>query len=89
MKTSERPAFVQFLNELTRSRTDRQIGGVCGGLAKATDIPAWVYRAAFIALLIIGVTPLLYAALWIYMPLEPAVQETQSVATPPEPSAAH
>ena len=89
MKTSERPAFVQFLHDVTRSRTDRQFGGVCGGLARSTDIPAWVYRAAFIALLITGVAPLVYAALWICMPLEPAVQETRYLAMPPEPSTSH
>jgi phage shock protein PspC (stress-responsive transcriptional regulator) len=57
-------------------------------LAASTDIPAWVFRAAFIVLLITGVAPLLYAALWICMPLEPAAHESQFAANPPEPSPA-
>jgi phage shock protein C len=59
----------QTLNRLTRSDTDRMIGGVCGGIAEATEIPAWVCRAAFVFLLLaFGTGVLLYLVLWFFMP---------------------
>jgi phage shock protein C len=57
------------INSLRRSRGDRWLGGVCGGLAKATGIEAWVWRLAFCALLLLGGAGLLlYLLLWIFVP---------------------
>lgn len=74
MNTTQRNSFIQFLHEVKRSRSDTRLGGVCGGLAVHSEIPAWVFRALCIALLPTGVSPLAYIALWICMPIEPLPQ---------------
>lgn len=62
-----------FLHQLARSRSDRFIGGVCGGLGKHTDLPSWAWRVIFcLILLYFGVGLLLYSLLWIFLPLESA-----------------
>ena len=64
---------VQGLHALRRSRSDRWLGGVCGGLAPATGLPAWVWRLIFLSLALCGGTGLmLYVLLWILLPQEPA-----------------
>jgi sirohydrochlorin cobaltochelatase len=48
--------------KLTRSRTDKKIFGVCGGLAKYLDCDPTILRLAFaLALLVAG------GGLWIYL----------------------
>ena len=62
-----------FLHRLVRSRTDRVIGGVCGGLGKHTDLPPWAWRVIFcLVSLYFGAGLLFYILLWIFLPLEPA-----------------
>jgi phage shock protein C len=57
------------INALRRSRDERWLGGVCGGLAKATRIEAWFWRLAFCALTMLAGTGLvLYVLLWIFVP---------------------
>ena len=64
------PAFAA-VNRLRRSRSDRWIGGVCGGLAKLTGVESWVFRLLFvIAVLFGGTGVLLYILLWIFVPEE-------------------
>ncbi len=59
------------LHQLTRSKSDRWIGGVCGGLAEMTNIPAWSWRLLFVlALLLHGLGLVMYLLLWIFVPLE-------------------
>lgn len=59
------------LDALRRSRTDRWLGGVCGGLAPATDLPSWLWRLIFLALAVCGGTGvMLYVLLWILVPKE-------------------
>ena len=59
----------QRLKNAKRSTTDKMVGGVCGGLGEATEIPAWMWRALFlIGLLIFGFGLLPYIVLWICMP---------------------
>ena len=62
----------QLKKRLYRSRTERMIAGICGGLAKYFDIdPVWV-RILFLVLLIaVGSTLLVYLVLWLIVPLEP------------------
>lgn len=57
---------------LWRSRKDRKIAGICGGLGEYFQMdPVWV-RIAFIILLLLGGSALLiYALMWILVPLEP------------------
>ena len=60
------------VNNLRRSRGDRWIAGVCGGIAKATGVESWVWRLIFAVLLLLGGTGLLiYILLWIFVPEEP------------------
>jgi phage shock protein C len=60
-----------FLQQLTRSRTDRFIGGVCGGLGRHTDLPSWAWRVIFcLTLLYFGAGLLIYLLLWLFLPLE-------------------
>ncbi|MEQ8358399.1 MAG: PspC domain-containing protein [Cytophagales bacterium] len=56
---------------LTRSRGDRIIAGVCGGLAKYFGLDPVLIRVIFlIALLGFGTGLLPYLVLWIVMPNE-------------------
>lgn len=58
------------VNALVRSRADRWIGGVCGGIARATGMASWVWRVVFTALALCGGSGLLiYVLLWIFVPL--------------------
>ena len=64
---------VSALNQLRRSVSDRWLGGVCGGLAPATGLPAWLWRLIFVMLAVCGGTGLmLYVLLWILVPKEDA-----------------
>ncbi len=64
---------MSFLHRLARSRSDRLIGGVCGGLGKRTDLPSWAWRVIFCLIsLYFGAGVLFYILLWIFLPLEPA-----------------
>ncbi|MBV8502367.1 MAG: PspC domain-containing protein [Paucibacter sp.] len=59
------------LHNLRRSRSDAWVGGVCGGVARFTGVPAWVWRLLFIALVLCaGSGFLLYLLLWIFVPAE-------------------
>ncbi|MPR00244.1 PspC domain-containing protein [Modestobacter sp. I12A-02628] len=54
---------------LRRSRQDKVIGGVCGGLAEHTGIDALLWRVGAIALTFAGGAGLLvYLLLWVLMP---------------------
>jgi phage shock protein PspC (stress-responsive transcriptional regulator) len=83
MEPSTRSEFVQFLNQVMRSRSDKMIAGVCGGLAAHSGVPAWVYRALFVTLAIFFWLGLLaYIALWIFMPVEDVSQSTAPTVAP-------
>ncbi len=67
-------AVLHWLHALRRSRTDSWLGGVCGGLAPATGLPAWLCRLIFALLVVCGGTGvLLYVLLWILVPNEDGV----------------
>ena len=56
-------------NQLTRSSSDRMIGGVCGGLAEYFNIDATLIRALFVLLAVFGGSGLLiYIVMWIIVP---------------------
>ena len=55
---------------LTRSRTDRMLAGVCGGIARKYDFDPAVVRVAFVILtpFTFGVVPLAYVVAWLVVP---------------------
>ncbi|MCX2864821.1 PspC domain-containing protein [Paucibacter sp. PLA-PC-4] len=57
------------INALRRSRDDRWVGGVCGGLARITGMASWVWRLGFTLLALCGGTGVLfYLLMWIFVP---------------------
>ena len=59
------------LKNTRRSRTDKMLGGVCGGLGLTTGIPGWMWRVIFlISTLCFGVGLIPYIILWICVPKE-------------------
>jgi len=57
------------LNRLHRSRSDRWIGGVCGGLAVYTGIASWIWRLFFVlSLFCAGTGVLIYLLMWMLVP---------------------
>ena len=68
---SDIPA-VDAVNRLRRSRSDRWIAGICGGVAAITGVESWIWRLVLAALAFFGGTGvLLYLLLWIFVPEEP------------------
>ena len=56
--------------QLRRSRTDKVIGGVSGGLAEYSGIDALLWRVGFVALTLAGGTGIIvYLLLWLLMPV--------------------
>ena len=69
-----------------RSRDDRKIAGVCGGLGKFMNVDPTLVRLSFLVLLVAtGIVPLLvgYVAAWIVAPEEPG--GAGGIDTPPPP----
>jgi phage shock protein PspC (stress-responsive transcriptional regulator) len=57
------------VNSFRRSRNDRWIGGVCGGIGRSTAVESWVWRLLFAVLfLCFGAGLLVYLLLWIFVP---------------------
>jgi phage shock protein PspC (stress-responsive transcriptional regulator) len=62
-------------NRLTRSRSNRVIGGVCGGLGAHLSIDPILIRIFFVLLALgDGIGVLLYLVLWLVIPLEGAAE---------------
>jgi len=58
-----------FLRRLTRSSSDRIVGGVCGGLGRHTGLPPWAWRVIFcVTAFYAGAGLLFYLLLWIFVP---------------------
>ena len=57
---------------LYRSRTERMIGGVAGGLATYLGVDPVIIRLAFVALAFAGVGVVAYIIGWVVIPEEPA-----------------
>ena len=68
---SPAPPLTSAVNAFRRSRNDRWIAGVCGGIGRATGMESWVWRLFFTVLLLCGGTGLLvYLLLAIFVPSE-------------------
>ena len=60
---------IRDLGRLRRSRSDRKVAGVAGGLARHLDIDPLVLRVAFVVLVFFGGAGLiLYGACWLLVP---------------------
>src|SRR5215203_4182246 len=61
--------------QLRRSRTDKILGGVNGGLAEYSGIDALLWRVGFVALTLAGgAGVIVYLLLWVLMPAGPPAQ---------------
>lgn len=75
--------LVDAVNALRRSRSDRWIGGVCGGIARATGVQAWIWRLATVLLALWGGSGLIvYLLLWIFVPQDSEVAPTPRLGGP-------
>ena len=57
--------------KLARSRTNRMIGGVCGGFAEYFGWPPWIVRFIYVLASILSAAfpgILVYLLLWVLMP---------------------
>jgi phage shock protein C len=58
--------------KLYRSKTNRQLAGVCGGLAEYFNVDATLIRVLFVLLAVLGGSGVvLYVAMWIIVPKQP------------------
>lgn len=62
--------------ELYRSKKDKMLGGVCGGLAEYFEISSTLVRLICLGLILIeGIGILLYIIAWIIIPEEPETSD--------------
>lgn len=61
------------MKKLYRSKTDKKIAGICGGIGKYINVDPTVIRVGFIILALPGGLPgvLPYLVLWLVIPEEP------------------
>jgi phage shock protein C len=58
--------------KLYRSRTDRKLAGVCGGLAQYLNTDPTLIRVLFVVLSVLGGSGIvIYLAMWIIVPKQP------------------
>jgi phage shock protein C len=68
---ADRSAMAQT-HRLYRSRSDRKLAGVCGGLAQYSNIDPTLIRVLFVVLALLGGPGLvIYLLMWILVPEEP------------------
>ena len=69
--------FTAEFSRLRRSRSDRWLSGVCGGISVASGIDAWIWRLVFALFAVTyGVGMLIYVLLWVFVPEESGTQST-------------
>ena len=57
---------------LYRSRTDRKIAGICGGMGQYFGVDPVIFRIIWLLLLLgMGAGLVVYLVLWLIVPLEP------------------
>jgi len=72
--------------QFTRSKNDKMIAGVCGGLARYFDVDPAIVRLLFVlAVFLGGASPLIYLVLWLVMPEEKAYTVAQALPNHPRP----
>ena len=59
------------ITRLRRSRSDRWLGGVCGGLGRVSGVESWVWRLVFaLCVMFAGFGIFIYLLMWIFVPEE-------------------
>jgi phage shock protein C len=56
---------------LFRSRSNRRLAGVCGGIGDFTGLDPTLVRVGFIIFGLVGVGELVYLLMWLIVPKEP------------------
>jgi phage shock protein C len=70
--------------KLYRSRTERMVAGVCGGLAEYFNVDTTVVRVLFLVLTLFGGSGLVvYVVMWILVPDASKAPPTTSAPPPP------
>ena len=70
VEPERRGRVMSMAKRLQRSRDEKLIGGVCGGIADYFELDPVLVRAAFVLFALFGGTGLLlYVVLWVIMPL--------------------
>ncbi|OGE20204.1 MAG: PspC domain-containing protein [Candidatus Dadabacteria bacterium RIFCSPHIGHO2_12_FULL_53_21] len=66
--------MAEDVKKLHRSRTDRMIAGICGGLGEMFSIDPTLVRLVFalVALFTVGTAALVYILGWVIIPEAPA-----------------
>ncbi len=83
---SPRPGFATP-RRLTRSRRDRKISGVCGGIAEYMNVDPTLIRLLAVISFFCGAGLLAYIVAWIIIPNEPyPAAATHPWSTPDQPS---
>lgn len=73
--------MTEMAKKIYRSRSDRMVWGVCGGLGKYFKLDSTIFRALFLLLVLInGIGIALYVFLAIIIPNEPGKEATEEVA---------
>jgi phage shock protein C len=63
---------MDLTRKLYRSRSNRMLAGVCGGVAQYFNVDATLIRVLFVLLAVLGGSGLLlYLAMWIIVPNQP------------------
>ena len=65
------------VKRMYRSREDRMVAGVCGGLAEYTNLDPTMVRLLFVAVAILGAAPgivLAYLAMMVIVPEEAMIE---------------
>jgi phage shock protein C len=80
---SSTPPHTDTPRRLYRSRDDRKIAGVCGGLARYLGVDPVLIRIGAVVLAAMGPGLIAYAAAWILVPEhEQAAEPSSSTPTP-------
>jgi phage shock protein C len=81
---SRRAGVMEEPRKLYRSRTERMVAGVCGGLAEYFSVDTTVIRVLFLVLTLFGGSGLVvYVVMWILVPDASKAPPTTSAPPPP------
>jgi len=64
---------------LYRSEEDKMLGGVCGGIAEVYDFDATLIRLITVALILSGISPIIYLIAWLIIPSESELKNKKKV----------